>query len=64
MTDEPHWPDIASRVRSETFVRHVERHDEIGSTNDRALDLAAEHDLPMPALVMTARQTAGRGRAA
>lgn len=64
MSDKSHWANIASRVRTETFIRHTEWHDELGSTNDRALALAVEKDLPVPALVATARQTAGRGRAA
>src|SRR5690606_15388684 len=61
MTD---WSAIAARIRSETFVRHVEQHVEIGSTNDRALELAADPELPTPAIVLTERQTAGRGRGA
>src|SRR5687768_5425088 len=50
------------RVRSESFVRSVETHDELGSTNDRALVLAGDPDLPRPALVLAVHQTAGRGR--
>ena len=56
--------EVAARVRAETFVRHVERHDEIASTNDRALVLAADRGLPTPALILADRQTAGRGRGA
>lgn len=56
------WPAIVARVRTETFLRHVERHEELASTNDRALELAADGDLPLPAIVLTERQTAGRGR--
>lgn len=55
---------IGSWVRAETFVRHVESHEELGSTNDRALELAADRGLPTPALVLADRQTAGRGRGA
>ncbi len=58
------WSMIANRARAETFVRHIERHAEIGSTNDRALELAADRELPTPALVMTAAQSSGRGRSA
>jgi len=58
------WPELLSRVRAETFVKHVESHDEIGSTNDRALVLAGDAECPVPALVIAKRQTAGRGRAA
>lgn len=54
---------IAPRVRAETFVRYIERHEEIGSTNDRALALAAaDAALPTPTLVLADRQTTGRGR--
>src|SRR5262245_48689583 len=49
------------RIRRETLVRQVEFHQEIGSTNTRALELvAAEHLIPL--LVLADRQTAGRGR--
>lgn len=41
-----------------TFVRSVEVHRVLGSTNDRAREV--EH--PLPALVVAGRQTAGRGR--
>lgn len=58
------WSEALSRVRAETFVEHIERHDEIASTNDRALVLTGDADLPTPALVIAERQTAGRGRAA
>lgn len=55
---------MVSRLRVETFVRHVEQHEEVASTNDRALELATDVDLPTPAIVLTGRQTAGRGRGA
>lgn len=58
------WPELLSRVRAETFVEHVELLDEIASTNDRGLELAADADLPTPALIIAERQTAGRGRSA
>ncbi|MFH5803764.1 biotin--[acetyl-CoA-carboxylase] ligase [Alienimonas sp. DA493] len=57
-------PDAAARLRSETFIRVVELHAELGSTNDRALELAADADLALPALVVAGRQTGGRGRGA
>jgi BirA family biotin operon repressor/biotin-[acetyl-CoA-carboxylase] ligase len=53
----------ADELRAATFVRHVEIHDALGSTNDRAAELARQ--LPadaMPALVAAREQTAGRGR--
>jgi BirA family biotin operon repressor/biotin-[acetyl-CoA-carboxylase] ligase len=57
-------PIDRERLLSETFVRSVEHHAEIGSTNDRALALAAKTmtDDATPALVVADRQTAGRGR--
>ena len=53
-----------SRLRRETWLKHVENHESIGSTNDRGMRLAAESGLPCPALVIAERQTAGRGRGA
>lgn len=52
------------RIRSGNFVREIEVHSEIGSTNDRAAERALEPSLPCPCLILTARQTAGRGRGA
>jgi len=53
----------ADELRANTFVRHVEVHDELGSTNDRAIELARElASDALPALVVARRQTAGRGR--
>jgi BirA family biotin operon repressor/biotin-[acetyl-CoA-carboxylase] ligase len=51
------------QICQETFINAVEFHAEIGSTNDRALDLAAS-DLPLelPLLIWGLKQTAGRGR--
>jgi BirA family biotin operon repressor/biotin-[acetyl-CoA-carboxylase] ligase len=45
-----------------TFVRSVEIHDELGSTNDRATTLAQDASIALPALILARRQTAGRGR--
>jgi BirA family biotin operon repressor/biotin-[acetyl-CoA-carboxylase] ligase len=50
------------RIRNESFVAHLEYHDELGSTNDRARQLASERGDEMPAIVIAERQTAGRGR--
>ncbi|HUY31399.1 MAG TPA: biotin--[acetyl-CoA-carboxylase] ligase [Pirellulales bacterium] len=50
------------RLRSETFVSHVEYHPSLGSTNDQARQLAAEASGTLPALVIAEEQTAGRGR--
>jgi BirA family biotin operon repressor/biotin-[acetyl-CoA-carboxylase] ligase len=50
------------RIRGATFVRTVEHHREILSTNTRALSWAEDSRLELPALVLTDLQTAGRGR--
>src|SRR3990172_11878277 len=52
----------ADRLCATTFVRHVELHDSLPSTNDRAIELAASTELQTPALVAARVQTAGRGR--
>lgn len=52
----------ADEIRASTLVRHVEIHDTLGSTNDRAAELAREPDIELPALVAARHQTAGRGR--
>ena len=57
-------PDLAARLRSETCAASVELHVELGSTNDRALELARGERPPLPAVILTERQTAGRGRGA
>ena len=49
------------RIRRETFVQQIEFHDEIGSTNTRALELVST-TYTIPLLVLADRQTAGRGR--
>lgn len=51
-----------ARVKRETSVRFVEYHRMFPSTNTRALELAADPSTPIPALVITEIQTAGRGR--
>lgn len=43
-------------------IRGIEFHPEIGSTNDRALQLAADPSISTPFLVVADRQSAGRGR--
>ncbi len=50
------------QLRTETFLRGTEQHAEISSTNDRALELCAQPELPVPFLVLADQQTAGRGR--
>ena len=51
-----------TRLLNETFVKRVERHAVIGSTNDRAKELAAGPLEELPVLIVADRQTAGRGR--
>jgi BirA family biotin operon repressor/biotin-[acetyl-CoA-carboxylase] ligase len=57
-------PDFldAAAILPSTFVRHVELHDTLPSTNDRAIELSASPDLATPALVAARLQSAGRGR--
>ena len=52
----------ADEIRASTFVRRVEIHETLGSTNDRAAELARDADIKLPALVAARHQTAGRGR--
>lgn len=49
-------------IRTATFIRHVEVYETLGSTNDRAAELACDSNIKLPALVVTRHQTAGRGR--
>ncbi len=62
-------PDETDRLNidrplRETFVARAEYHQVIGSTNDRAKQLAGGTPPQLPLLVVAERQTAGRGRAA
>lgn len=52
----------AGSLRATTFVRQVDIHDELGSTNDRAAELARTAQVELPALVVAKRQISGRGR--
>lgn len=52
----------ADEIHAATFVRYIEIHDTLGSTNDRAAELAGDADMELPALVVARHQTAGRGR--
>jgi BirA family biotin operon repressor/biotin-[acetyl-CoA-carboxylase] ligase len=49
-------------ILASTFVRHVELHEALGSTNDRAAELARHTTVELPALIAARHQTAGRGR--
>lgn len=55
-----HWN--IDRCLRETFLAGAEHHPILGSTNDRAKQLAAEPGCPLPYLIAADRQTAGRGR--
>ena len=50
------------RIKQETSVAHIDFHEEIRSTNDRAIELIKHNAIPFPALVLTNNQTAGRGQ--
>lgn len=52
----------AEQLQAVTGLPTVEWHEAIGSTMDRARELAALPALPLPALVVAGRQHAGRGR--
>jgi BirA family biotin operon repressor/biotin-[acetyl-CoA-carboxylase] ligase len=52
----------ADDLRAATFVRHIEIHDKLDSTNNRAAELARDASIELPALVAARHQTAGRGR--
>jgi BirA family biotin operon repressor/biotin-[acetyl-CoA-carboxylase] ligase len=52
----------ADQLRAATFVRHVEIHDSLDSTNNLAIQLARATDIELPALIVARHQTAGRGR--
>lgn len=51
----------AAALSAAQLVNTLEVHEELGSTNDRAKQLAVA-ETPLPALVLADRQTAGRGR--
>jgi len=50
------------RILESGLVARVDYHESIGSTSDRALELGASGEGPLPLLVLAERQTAGRGR--
>jgi BirA family biotin operon repressor/biotin-[acetyl-CoA-carboxylase] ligase len=52
------------RIVAETFIEQVDYQREIASTNDRALQLAKEQSVYARLLVLTDKQTLGRGRGA
>jgi BirA family transcriptional regulator, biotin operon repressor / biotin---[acetyl-CoA-carboxylase] ligase len=52
---------LRSELAVTAWMKTIEVHPELGSTNDRALELCGLQD-KLPALVVAERQTAGRGR--
>lgn len=67
MNSEPNRSDLESaldRLATESFVRRVEFRRSIASTNDLAMELAAQAEAETPLLVLAEEQTAGRGRGA
>ncbi len=64
LQDPPFAKADLDRLLGSGFIREVEFHHEIGSTNERALQLAREPHRRYPLLVLAEHQTAGRGRGA
>ncbi|MEM9419157.1 MAG: hypothetical protein AAGA25_08940, partial [Planctomycetota bacterium] len=54
--------EFKNRILNETFIKTVDYHHEITSTNDRAQGLIQVGEVFSPALIFAERQTAGRGR--
>lgn len=50
------------RLIADTFIASAEHHATLGSTNDRARELAEAPTTLLPALIVADEQTAGRGR--
>ena len=50
------------RLRRLAPLQYVEFHPELTSTNDLAIDLSAQDDVPLPLLILAERQLAGRGQ--
>ncbi|MEX2120816.1 MAG: biotin--[acetyl-CoA-carboxylase] ligase [Pirellulales bacterium] len=50
------------RLRGQSWIRSIEYHDSLTSTNDRARAIALEGEPELPILIVAQRQTAGRGR--
>jgi len=61
-TNKQFSPNDLKQIVAETFIAYIDYHKKIGSTNDRALELARRSDDRFPLLVLTDSQTAGRGR--
>lgn len=52
------------RLQNANLVHSIDYHPSLGSTNDRAIELASRGEIKLPLLVITDEQTAGRGRGA
>lgn len=63
-SNRPFTPADLNRVLTETFIERVDFHEQIGSTNDRALEINHAAGEKFPLLVLADLQTAGRGRGA
>ena len=53
-----------SAIQRDSFIRKAEYVPVVDSTNNRALELAAEEKIELPYLILAGQQTAGRGRGA
>jgi BirA family transcriptional regulator, biotin operon repressor / biotin---[acetyl-CoA-carboxylase] ligase len=51
-----------ANLRASPHLAALEHHEQIGSTSDRALEVARQDDVQLPLLILADRQTAGRGR--
>jgi BirA family biotin operon repressor/biotin-[acetyl-CoA-carboxylase] ligase len=49
-------------LRQASFIKEVEWHETITSTNDRGVTLAGDETIATPRLIIAGKQTAGRGR--
>jgi len=56
-------PDDLQQMKSELLIERIEYHETLDSTNDRAMAIIRETSAELPALILAANQTAGRGRA-
>lgn len=61
---DPTQPVEVDRIRRAPFVRDVEWHAVVRSTNDRGILAAADAGVATPLLILAGTQTAGRGRGA
>ncbi len=65
MSHPPHVSHFdLPRIWQSGLLAEIDWHEELPSTNSRALELAGREALPLPHLVLCDRQSAGRGRGA